>query len=146
MPTVTTKSEHREKLQTGDPLFNACVARSVGKAEIAANKSAQAALDKERDRLVKAKAWDETKVAEWSVIAAKHRADGTKAHIGRVFEICTEKGSEFPAGHPDRKYKGRSVYPKTDSLRHGPECETLWCHLCLHSTGIQSLGGGGNAT
>ena len=110
MPTVPTKEEHRDKLNIGDPMFNACVARSVGKAEIAANKGAQAALDKEWDRLAKAKAWDETRVAEWSVIAAKHRANDTKAHIGRVFEICTEKGSEFPAGHPDRKYKGRSVY------------------------------------
>ena len=56
-------------------VFNTCVARSVGKAEIAANKGAQAALNKEWDRLVKAKAWDESKVADWSVIAAKHRAN-----------------------------------------------------------------------
>jgi hypothetical protein len=110
MPTVPTKEEHRDKLQMGDPLFNACVARSVNKAEIAANKEAQIAVDKEWDRLVKAKAWDVTKVAEWSTVAAKHRTNNTKGHIGRVFEICTEKGSEFPAGHPDRKYKGRSVY------------------------------------
>ena len=39
MPTVPTKAEHRDKLNLGDPFFNACVARSVGKAEIAANTS-----------------------------------------------------------------------------------------------------------
>ena len=35
---------------------------------------------------------------------------GQKAHFGRIFEICSLKGSELPKGHPQRKYKGRSVF------------------------------------
>ena len=31
-------------------------------------------------------------------------------HVGRILEICTEKGSELPPGHPGRKFKGRSVF------------------------------------
>ena len=33
-----------------------------------------------------------------------------KAHVGRVFEICVEKGSELPKGSPLRKFKGRTVF------------------------------------
>ena len=35
---------------------------------------------------------------------------GIKTHFGRIFEICSIKGDEFPEGHPDRKSKGRSVF------------------------------------
>ena len=31
-------------------------------------------------------------------------------HVGKVFEICTEKGSELPDGDPNKKFKGRSVF------------------------------------
>ena len=31
-------------------------------------------------------------------------------HVGRIFEICVEKGSELPRDSPDRKYKGRVVF------------------------------------
>ena len=34
----------------------------------------------------------------------------TKAHVGRMFEICVEKGAELPKGNPGRKYKGRVVF------------------------------------
>ena len=30
--------------------------------------------------------------------------------MGKVFEICVEKGSELPLGDPLRKYKGRMVF------------------------------------
>ena len=33
-----------------------------------------------------------------------------KTHFGRIFEICSIKGDELPEGHPDRKWKGRSVF------------------------------------
>ena len=33
-----------------------------------------------------------------------------KMHIERIFEICSQKGSELPKGHPDQKWKGRGVF------------------------------------
>ena len=110
MPTKSVKDSHRQKIGDSDPIFNACVARPVGKAEIAKTPAAQAALDKEWKRLVDLKTWDENRVEEWGRVAARHRQSGTKAHIGRVFELCVEKGSEMAEGNPARKYKGRSVY------------------------------------
>ena len=38
------------------------------------------------------------------------QANGQSAHVGRVFGILVEKGSELPKGHPDRKFKGRVVF------------------------------------
>ena len=84
--------------------------RPVGKAEIATQPKAQAALDKEWNKLVVAKVWDEDKPQEWSTLARAARETGETIHVGRVFELCTEKGSELPDGDPDKKYKGRSVF------------------------------------
>ena len=56
------------------------------------------------------KVWDETHAFEWASIAAVARTKNETVHVGRVFEICIEKGSELPDGHPDKKYKGRSVF------------------------------------
>ena len=61
-------------------------------------------------KLRKIECWDESRVREWADVAAEARRAGTKAHVGRIFEICVEKGSELPVGDPGRKYKGRVVY------------------------------------
>ena len=34
--------------------------------------------------------------------------------IGRVFDLCVEKGHELPIGHEDRKFKGRVVFGRND--------------------------------
>ena len=47
---------------------------------------------------------------EWSTIAAEARRAGNTIHLGRLFCICTEKGSELPKGDPNRKFKGRVVF------------------------------------
>ena len=39
---------------------------------------------------------------------------GIIIHIGRVFDLCVEKGYELPIGHEDRKYKGRVVFGGND--------------------------------
>ena len=113
MPVHIRKRVHEEHIRRLDPPFPAGVARPVHKPERNC-KAAQAALKKEWDRLRAAKCWDESKVREWSDVAAEARAKGKKAHVGRIFEICTEKGSELPGGHPDRKYKGRVVFQGND--------------------------------
>ena len=46
---------------------------------------------------------------EFSDLKASAKRSGKKVHIGRIFELCHEKGSELPVGHPGRKFKGRVV-------------------------------------
>ena len=43
-------------------------------------------------------------------MADEARRSKRKAHVGVIFEICVEKGSELPPGDPARKYKGRVVF------------------------------------
>ena len=107
--------KHRTKcirlgIQSGEKTVNTLVARPVGKKEIRANPKAQQALDVEWEKLVKKKAWQYETVAEWKVIADKAKKTGKKVHVGKVFEICVEKGSELPEGDKLRKFKGRTVF------------------------------------
>ena len=82
----------------------------AGKKEIDKTPAAKKALDIEWDKLVKAGVWDEKHPREWSALSSEARKNGRTIHIGRVFEICVEKGSELSPGDPGRKYKGRSVF------------------------------------
>ena len=93
---------HREKEQREHCWADACVARPVSRREIERTEAAQRALEKEWKKLRDAHCWDETDVREWSEVAAGARAEGVKAHTGRISEICVEKGSELPLGNPDR--------------------------------------------
>ena len=102
--------EHREKRPEWTFPVDVCVARPVGKAEIQREPLALQSLLKEWDKLRAAKVWDEGAVREWSQVAAEARRTGTKTHVGRIFEICVEKGAELPRGDPARKYKGRVVF------------------------------------
>jgi len=110
MPTVPVRNCHRVKAADGIFPFPAMVARPVSRQEVAKLPAAQAALQKEWDRLRAAGCWDETKVREWSDVASEARKTGKIAHMGRVFALCVEKGSELPAGDPGRKFKGRVVF------------------------------------
>ena len=112
MPTkrATEKPPHRQKIRPHQWPFNACVARPVGKAEIKAQPKAKAALQKEWDRLRLKKVWDldPKGVRKWSDVAAEARREGKEVHMGMLYEICVEKGSELA---PElRKYKGRVVF------------------------------------
>ena len=49
-------------------------------------------------------------VDEWNNVSSRAKRSGTKVHVGKVFEICVEKGSELPGGHKLRKFKGRTVF------------------------------------
>ena len=71
MPTCPATLEHRQKITDAVQYFDACVARSVHKKEWQSNKAAQAALDKEWNKLLKVTAWDESKVREWKDVAAE---------------------------------------------------------------------------
>ena len=73
----------------------AMVARTVGRAEVAKQPKAQAALQKEWDKLrdisgTGESAWDEVQVEEWSDVKAKCK-DWGELHIGSLHELCVEK-------------------------------------------------------
>ena len=118
MPTTLDGSlEHREKNVHEHPVtaqeiteLMAMVARPVGRKELLSNPKAQASLDVEWDKLMKKKAWDMASVREWDDVSSEAKKKGKKAHVGKVFEICVEKGSELPPNDPLRKFKGRTVF------------------------------------
>ena len=56
------------------------------------------------------KAWDMESVREWSSVSNEAQSKRKKVHVGKIFEICVEKGSELPQGDPLRKFKGRTVF------------------------------------
>ena len=95
------------------PKYQTCfsaVAKVLNKKELAASKDAQASLDKEWDKLLNKKTWDQERVKECRRVVEEARNKCEKVHIGRIFDICTLKGSELPVGNPQRKYKGRSCF------------------------------------
>ena len=44
------------------------------------------------------------------MVAGRAKRNGTKVHIGRIFDICVEKNSELDENDPNRKFKGRVVF------------------------------------
>eukprot|EP00974_Lingulodinium_polyedra_P064652 6245330-Lingulodinium_polyedra.AAC.1 len=57
--------------------FMACVARPVGKAELAREEKAQAARDHEWERLRSKHVWDEEDPREWDDIRAEAQRSGS---------------------------------------------------------------------
>ena len=117
MPVIAQvkRKGHRDRLMSftctkSDSGVITMVARPVGSKEIRSNPKAQKALDVEWDKLIAKNAWLYDTVREWSQIASKAKKEGKKVHIGKVFEICVEKGSELPENDPLRKFKGRTVF------------------------------------
>ena len=88
----------------------ALVARVVSQAEIDRTPEAKAAMDKEWQKLVDKSCWLEKKVREYRDVAREAKVKEANAHFGRIFEICSQKGSELPKGHPEQKWKVRSVF------------------------------------
>ena len=88
----------------------AFAARVVSQAEIDRTPDAKAAVDKEWQKLVDKSCWLEKKVRDYRDVAREAKAKEAKAHFGRIFEICSQKGSELPKGHSKQKRKGCSVF------------------------------------
>ena len=118
VPTMPTrepaKHPHREKGILQYQWLNALVARPVGQKEIRDTPDAQRSLDVEWVKLESKPAWLYDKVQEWQHVSEEAVRTGTKIHVGKVFELCVEKGSELPKGSPLRKYKGRTVFQGND--------------------------------
>ena len=119
MPVLSGKGEeHRERLlpllhkkllEVSSDMY-AVVAKVLSPKEVSNNPAAQAALDKEWQKLVDKGCWVEKKVREYEAVASEAKKDNAKVHLGNIFEIGTLKGAELKEGDPNRKYKGRSVF------------------------------------
>jgi hypothetical protein len=128
---------HREKNPVRAPFpseeedwmnLYAMVARPVGKKEIQNDPDAQKSLDVEWEKLMVKRAWIVEGVREWSDVCEEAREKGKKAHVGKIFEICVEKGSELPKGHKLRKFKGRTVF-QGNSVKDGNSDAALFTEL-----------------
>ena len=86
-----THSQHRAKIGPSPYPFNACVARPVGKADIARSDGAREALRAEWDRLRSKDVWDESVVREWADVAKEAQAAGEEVDFGYLHAICVEK-------------------------------------------------------
>ena len=104
------EDNHRIKHFIQSWYFPALVARPVGKRELESSVEAMAAMKVEWDRLYNGGVFDLTTVREWDEVAAEYRDRDETCHMGRLFGICVEKGSELPLGSERRKYKYRVVF------------------------------------
>ena len=118
------QEQHRDKLSRPENMSEedihdavAMVTRPVGKKELLANPKAQASLDVEWEKLIKKKAWDMLSVREWEDVSCEAKKKNKQVHVGKVFEICVEKGSELPANDPLRKSKGQNNLPREQRQR-----------------------------
>ena len=75
-----------------------------------AHRRSASALDKEWANLWAIKTWDADTVCEYDEVCNRAKKSGKTAHFGRVFDICTLKGSELPEGDPGRIWKGRVCF------------------------------------
>ncbi len=117
MPVMNSDAKWTHRDECGDDFgFGglAIVARSVKPTELKLNKKTLAAMDKEWSALREVGAWDEKKVRGWADVREEAKKKGIRMHVGVVFGICVEKGSELPEGSPERKYKGRVVLRGSD--------------------------------
>ena len=101
---------HRSNMRAIDFDLFANVAKVLSKRETSKSPGAQKALDAEWEKLLNKKTWDQSKIKECCAIVDEAKRKGEKVHIGRIFEICTLKGSELPGGDPNRKHKGRTCF------------------------------------
>ena len=86
------------------------MARPVNKAEQSRNPIARAKCAEEWQKPLLKEVWDMKSVRAKHEVINEARKCGFKAHFGRLFMICVEKGSELCIGSPDRKFKGRCVF------------------------------------
>ena len=106
---VDEKKEYRHFIADFDFPFNSLVAEPVSKTQRKQLPKAQAACDKEWDKLMLRTTWDPTTVKEWSWVSHKSKTIGIKVHIAKMFEICVVKGAELEDDDPRKVFKGRAV-------------------------------------
>ena len=100
---------HRDRVPLFENPFHAFVAEPVSRAQRRNIPKAQAACDKEWDKLLKRFTWDPASVTEWKSIAYESQKTGIKVHVAKIFEVCVVKGAELDDKDPRKIYKGRAV-------------------------------------
>ena len=103
------EGEEREK-ELLLPCLSLTISSQSIENDLRATRDAKAAMDKEWKKLTDKGCWLEDKVREFPDVQREAQHQKHKLHIGRIFEIGSQKGSELPKGHPDEKWKGRSVF------------------------------------
>ena len=89
---------------------NACIARSVGRADMNKNVNARKAKNSEWSKLWDQKVWGSTTFKNYHQVTYEAKNAGKYIHIRKLFGICVEKGSELPDGDERKKYKYRGVF------------------------------------
>ena len=120
MPVTKNASAggHRARKPGNILHVDACVARPVTKDEQKrADSKRRLKHDEckktEWDRLTTGKVWKYDTIAdvrEWNDVAEQFRKSGKTVHLGRLFGIMVEKGSELPEDDSRRKFKYRVVF------------------------------------
>ena len=90
-------------------------------------------------RLWDKKDWDHDGVREWSDVAREAASQGKEIHMGRLFGLCVQKGSELPDGDNRKKYKYRVVFGGNNIL------DQTWEQTVFQSLGSSPARGQGPA-
>lgn len=96
-------------LHSADQNF-AFVARDVSKSEMNASTKALATKDKEWSKLWVQEVWGGKVVEGWDTVVWEAQMANKYIHIGKLFGICVEEGSELADGDERKKYKYRVVF------------------------------------
>ena len=77
------------------PPLSALIARPVNKAELKASEEARKAMKKDWDKLMEKGTFNLKVIRPAAEVRFEAKKMGFKAHFGRVFGICVEKGAEL---------------------------------------------------
>ena len=94
MPCIKRKKpRHRTKNNVSSlhGLFDAAVARPVGRRELEQQSNAQEARDKEWNRLRDRKVWDETFIRHWHDVAREAKRAGKEVNFGFCLAFVLKK-------------------------------------------------------
>ena len=88
----------------------AMVARTISRSEARTNPKCQQALDKEWKSWRMQKCGVKEDVRNWHEVRSEAARENREIHVGSLYELMVEKGSELQPDDPNRKMKGRVVF------------------------------------
>ena len=114
---LTVQQEHRSSASKLPLIYPAAIARRVPTNEWQLRRF-RLVLDKEWNKLktvswpdkAGTRVWNEKLVRKASDVREEARKGGFDVHLGRIVELCYEKGAELAEDDEERKAKGRAVF------------------------------------